>query len=284
MKMTLLAALTLTATVETAFSADTPPPEKTIGINPAYRNLSVKPGDDFEEYANGGWRKSAEIPADRASTGAGFEVFERAEKRNADLVREAVAANPPPDTPRGMIAAYYAAFMDTANIEKRGLDPLKEKLREIDAIKTKTDLARLLGERLRADVDPLNATVMWTENLFGVWVTQALSEPDRTVPYFLQGGLGMPDREYYLSNEPEMAKQRAAYQTYVGDLMKLAGRSDPAGRADRIVALEKKMASVHVDRVTSQDVHKANNPATLADLKSNAPGLDWDAYLKRGRP
>ena len=178
-----------------------------------------------------------------------------------------------------MIATYYAAFMDTANIEKRGLDPLKEKLREIDAIKTKTDLARVLGERLRADVDPLNATVMWTENLFGVWVTQALSEPDRTVPYLLQGGLGMPDREYYLSNEPEMAKQRAAYQTYVGDLMKLAGRSDPAGRADRIVALEKKMATVHVDRVTSQDVHKANNPATLADLKSNAPGLDWDAYL-----
>ncbi|HYV25919.1 MAG TPA: M13 family metallopeptidase, partial [Candidatus Eisenbacteria bacterium] len=279
MKMTLLAALTLTATVETALSADTPPPEKTIGINPAYRNLSVKPGDDFEEYTNGGWRKTAEIPADRASTGVGFEVFERAEKRNADLVREAVTANPPPDNPRGMIAAYYAAFMDTANIEKRGLDPLKEKLREIDAIKTKTDLARVLGKRLRADVDPLNATVMWTENLFGVWVTQALSEPNRTVPYLLQGGLGMPDREYYLSNEPEMARQRAAYQTYVGDLMKLAGRSDPAGRADRIVALEKKMASVHVDRVTSQDVHKANNPATLAELKSNAPGLDWDTYL-----
>src|SRR5438552_390004 len=279
MKMTLLGALTPTAWVETAFSADTPPPEKTIGINPAYRNLSVKPGDDFEEYANGGWRKSAEIPADRASTGADFEVFERAEKRNADLVREAVTANPSPDTPRGMIAAYYAAFMDTDNIEKHGLDPLKEKLREIDAIKTKTDLARVLGERLRADVDPLNATVMWTEHLFGVWVTQALSEPDRTVPYLLQGGLGMPDREYYLSNEPEMAKQRAAYQTYVGDLMKLAGRSDPAGRAERIVTLEKKMASVHADRVTSQDVHKANNPATLADLKSNAPGLDWDAYL-----
>jgi putative endopeptidase len=70
MKMTLLAVLTLTAWVETAFPADTPPPAKTIGINPAYRNLSVKPGDDFEEYANGGWRKTAEIPADRASTGA----------------------------------------------------------------------------------------------------------------------------------------------------------------------------------------------------------------------
>src|SRR5205814_8420641 len=129
MKMTLIAALTLTAWVETGFSVDTPPPEKTIGINPAYRNLSVKPGDDFEEYANGGWRKTAEIPADRASTGAGFEVFERPEKRNADLIREAVAANPSPDTPRGMIAAYYAAFLHAANIEKRGLDPVTDNLR-----------------------------------------------------------------------------------------------------------------------------------------------------------
>src|SRR5438552_6617130 len=279
MKMTLLAVLTLTAWVETAFSADTPAPQKTIGINPAYRNLSVKPGDDFEEYANGGWRKSAEIPPDRASTGAGFEVFQRAEQRTANLVREVAGGNPQSDTPQGMIANYYAAFMDTANIEKRGLDPLKEKLREINGITSKTDLARVFGERLRADVDPLNATEMWTENLFGVWVTQALSEPDRTVPYLLQGGLGMPDRKYYPSNHTEIIRQRAAYQTYVGDLMKLAGMSDPTGRADRIMALEKKMATVHVDRVTSQDVHKANNSATLADLKSNAPGLDWDAYL-----
>ena len=277
--MTLLAGIILVAGIGTAFCAETPAPQKTIGINPAYRNLSVKPGDDFEEYANGGWRKTAEIPADRARIGVGFEVFERAEKRTADLVRETAASNPQPDTPQGMIAAYYAAFMDTANIEKRGLDPLKEKLREIDAIATKADLARVLGQHLRADVDPLNATEMWTENLFGVWVTQALSEPERTVPYLLQGGLGMPDREYYVSDKPEMAKLRTTYQKYVADLLKLAGMSDFVGRAERITALEKKMAAVHTDIVTSEDVHKANNPATIADLKSKAPGLDWDDYL-----
>src|SRR5947209_11337416 len=226
MKITPLAGIILIGCAATRICAEPGTTEKTIGINPAYRNLSVKPGDDFEEYANGGWRKTAEIPADRARIGAGFEVFECAEKRTADLVRETAASNPQPDTPQGMIAAYYASFMDTANIEKRGLDPLKEKLREIDGSISKTDLARVLGERLRADVDPLNATEMWTENLFGVWVTQALSEPDRTVPYLLQGGLGMPDREYYLSTELEITRQRAAYRTYVGDLMKLAGMSD----------------------------------------------------------
>ena len=120
---------------------------------------------------------------------------------------------------------------------------------------------------------------MWTENLFGLFVTQALSDPDRTVPYLLQGGLGMPDREYYVSDKPEMAKHRAAYQTYVGDLLKLAGMSDPAARAERIMALETKMADRPPRSRTSEDVHKANNPATLAELKSNAPGLDWNAYL-----
>jgi putative endopeptidase len=270
----------LIALVGIASSAETLTPQKTIGITPTYRNLTVKPGDDFEEYANGGWRKTAEIPADRPSTGAAFEVFQRAEQRTAELIREIAAGHPEPGTPREMIANYYAAFMDIANIEKRGLEPLQGKLREIEKIESKSDLARVLGRHLRADVDPLNATELWTENLFGLWVTQALSEPERTVPYLLQGGLGMPDREYYLSDKPEMAKLRMAYQSYVGELLKLTGTSDPTGRAERIMALEKKAAAVHADLVASQDVHKANNPATIADLKSNAPGLDWQAYLE----
>src|SRR5256714_6105937 len=112
MKMMLLAAIIWVAWIGTAFCGETPAPQKPIGINPAYRNLSVKPGDDFEEYANGGWRKTAEIPPDRASTGAGFEVFQRAEQRTADLVREVAGGNPHSDTPQGMIANYYAAFMD----------------------------------------------------------------------------------------------------------------------------------------------------------------------------
>ena len=280
MRTQLLVRMILMAGVGTAFCGETPPSQKTIEINPAFRNLAVKPGDDFEEYTNGGWRKTAEIPADRSSTGAAFEVFQRAEQRTAELIRGIAAEHPEPGTPQEMIANYYAAFMDTANIEKRGLEPLKDKLREIEQIESKGDLARVLGKNLRADVDPLNATELWTENLFGLWVTQALREPDRTVPYLLQGGLGMPDREYYLSDKPEMAKLRTAYQSYVGEVLKLAGMSDPAGRAERIMALEKKMAAVHADLVASQDVHKANNPATIADLKSNARGLDWQVFLE----
>lgn len=252
---------------------------KTIGGDLSYRDLAVKPGDDFEEYANGGWRQRAEIPADRPSSGVGFEVFERAEKRNADLVRDVAAGQPKAGTPERLIADYYAAFMDAGSIEKRGLEPLKELLAQIERIQSPTDLARVLGQRLRGDVDPLNATNMWTENFLGLFVTQAFSEPGRTTPYLLQGGLGMPDREYYTSNKPEMAKMRTAYQTYIANLLKTAGSEDPTGRAQRIMGLEMKMAAVHLDRVTSEDVHKANNPATAEQLISDAPGLDWKTFL-----
>jgi putative endopeptidase len=279
MKMQVLGLIALLALAAPISFSTPPPPAKSIGVNPALRDLAVKPGDDFDSYANGAWRKTTEIPADRSSTGVSFEVFQKAEKRNADLVREAGAGKPAAGTPQRMIADYYAAYMDTDGIEKRGLAPLKERLDRIAGIKTKTDLARVLGQDLRADVDPLNATNFWTENLFGLFVTQALSDPSRTVPYLLQGGLGMPDREYYVSTTPEMVKLRDAYQAYIGDLLKLAGNTDPAANVERIMVLEIKIATAHLDQTTSQDVHKANNPWSVTELSSNAPGLDWGTYL-----
>lgn len=263
----------------TALVAQTDTSSKMIGVDVSYRDLAVKPGDDFEQYANGGWRKATEIPPDRPSTGVGFEVFQKAEQRNADLIRDAGGGNPKVGTPERMIADYYAAFMDTAAVEKLGLTPLKEKLAEVAKIDSKTDLALALGQRLRADVDPINATQMWTENLFGLFVTQALSEPSQTVPYLLQGGLGLPDREYYVSEKPEMAKLRTSYQGYVGALLQLAGLSDPAARAERITGLETKIATAHLDRTKSENIHTPGKPQTLAELASSAPGLDWKVYL-----
>jgi putative endopeptidase len=279
MKLPLAAFVTSIALAVSAFSADKAAPEKTIGIDLSLRNLSVKPGDDFEEYANGAWRNTTEIPQDRSTIGVAFQVFQKAEQRNADLIREAGRGEPKPGTPLRMIADYYTAFMDTAAIEKRGLDPLKPQLSNIAKIASPTDLARALGQQLRADVDPLNATNYWTENLFGLFVAQALGDPSRNVGYLLQGGLGMPDREYYVSSDAEMETARAAYKTYIGELLKLAGTDDSAAKAERIMALETKMATAHLDRTASADVHKANNPATLAELSANAPGLDWKAYL-----
>src|SRR5438270_9133351 len=141
MRTQLLVRMILMAGVGTAFCGETPPSQKMIEINPAFRNLAVKPGDDFEEYANGGWRKTAEIPADRSSTGAAFEVFQHAEQRTAELIRGIAAEHPEPGTPQEMIADYYAAFMDTGNIGKRGLEALNAKLSELEHSNAKGKLA-----------------------------------------------------------------------------------------------------------------------------------------------
>lgn len=251
-----------------------------IGVDLTGIDKSVKPGDDFEAYANGTWRKTAEIPDDRSSIGTGYEVQKKAEQRNADLIKGLAAGNPAAGTEARKIADYYAAYMDEAGIEARGLAPLKPELAKIDAIASKADLAQVLGSGLRADVDPLNATNYHTANLFGLFVAQGLQDPSHNVATLMQGGLVMPDREYYLSADKEMADTRAKYLTYVASLLKLAGVADADAKAKGIVALETKIAKAQSSIVDTQDVHKANNPWAMADFAKKAPGLDWGEYFK----
>lgn len=262
--------------------AATPPAAagRPSGIDLAGIDHSVKPGDDFFRYANGSWLKTAKIPADRASTGTFLKVFEQSEKDTAELIRHAGTDHPATGTDARRIADYYAAWMDTAAIEKHGLAPLKPELARIDAIASRADLARVLGSRLRADVDPINATNYHTQNLFGLFVTQGLDDPSHNIAYLLQGGLGMPSRDYYLSSDPHMVASRAKYRTYVGALLAQAGIADAETKADAVLALETKIAQAQASLLDSQDVHKANNLWRLADFARKAPGLDWSAYFK----
>ncbi|CAN5531074.1 hypothetical protein BH09PSE4_BH09PSE4_07210 [soil metagenome] len=272
----LLAALITTASV--ALPAQTRPPAAT-GIDQSGLDKSVKPGDNFDEYANGGWRAVTEIPADRSATGVFLDVFKVAEARNAEVIAGASAANAAPGTDQRRIADFYTAYLDTAGIEARGLAPIQPELAAIAAIPDKTALSKALGADLRADVDPINATNFHTEHLFGLFVTQAFDNPAQETPYLLQGGLGLPERDYYLSASPQMAEARAAYLTYLTKVFTLAGMGDPAMRAARVMALETKIATAHLDYVTAQDVHKANNVWQQADFMTKAPGLDWNAFF-----
>jgi putative endopeptidase len=250
------------------------------GVDLAGMDHSIKPGDDFDDYANGTWRKTAVIPADRASTGIFLQVFQKAEKRNAQIIRDAGASHPAAGSNQRKIADYYAAFMDTAAIEKAGLSPLKPELDRIAAIRTRTDLARVLGGQLRADVDPINATHWETEHLFGLFVTQGLEDPSHNIAYLLQGGLGMPNRDYYLKDDAEMAGFRAKYKAYIAATLQRAGIADAQAKADAIFGLEMKIARAQSSLVESEDVHKANNPWPLAAYAQKAPGLDWNAYFE----
>ena len=126
------------------------------------RDKAVQPGDDFYAYANGSWQADAEIPADRASIGVFYTVFEKAEKRLAELVQGLAKSDPAPGSEARKIADYYAAYMDEAAIEADGLAPLQPKLDSVEAITDGASLSRYLGGTLRADVDPMNATNYYT--------------------------------------------------------------------------------------------------------------------------
>ncbi len=270
---TLLAAALLTTVAVPALAQTMP-----SGVDKTAFDTRVKPGNDFEDYANGAWRARTEIPADRSSTGIFLTVSKIAEERNAAIIADAAKANAAAGTDQRRIADYYAGVMDTAGIEVRGLKPLQGELAAIAALKTKAQLSRMLGANIRADVDPLNATDFGTQNLFGLFVSQSFNDPAKSVPYVLQGGLGLPDRDYYLSNEPAMAEVRRGYLAYITQIFGLAGLSDPAARAARVVALETKIAQAQSSLIDSQDAHKANNPWSLGDFPMKAPGIDWNAF------
>ncbi|MDQ1817589.1 M13 family metallopeptidase [Massilia sp. CCM 9210] len=239
----------------------------------------VLPGDDFFAYANGDWLAKTEIPADRSSWGAFAAMAETSNARIVKLIDE-VAADKKARGEARKVADFYRTFMDEAAIEAKGTAPLKPLLAKIDAIKDKAQLVRALGASLRADVDPLNATNFFTENLFGLWVAQGLNDPTRNTPYLLQGGLGMPDRAYYLTDSPRMAELRTKYRQHIGAMLKLAGYPDAEARAARVFDLEMKIAQSHASREDSADVLKANNSWTLKDFAANAPGMDWAAFFK----
>ena len=261
-------------------SAQPTPGPPTPGIDLAGMDRSVSPGDDFFRYANGHWLQTTEIPADRSSYGPDAVLVEQTARRIRELIQQAATTAAPAGSDERLVGDFYKAYTDEAGIEARGLDALKGRLDRVAAIADRHALAESLGQTLRADVDPLNATNLHTAHLFGLWAAQDINRPDRNLAYLLQGGLGMPDREYYLDPSPRMTDIRAKYLAHIAAVLKLAGIADADAKAALVMDLETKIARVHESRADSEDVSKANNPWTRADFGAKAPGLDWGAYFK----
>jgi predicted metalloendopeptidase len=242
-------------------------------------DTNVKPGDDFFAYANGTWLKNTEIPADRSTWGTGAIVSEKTAKRTSDLIADAAKSNAPAGSDAKKVGDYFASFMDDAGIESKGTAPLKPALDAVAAIKDAKALAKAIGTSLRADVDVLNATELDTSNLFGLWIAQDLDEPSHYSAFLLQGGLELPDRDFYLSTEARMVEIRDKYKSHIANVLKLAGIADGDKKAARILDLETKIAKAHANREDTEDVKKGNNRWQKADLAKKAPGLDWDSFL-----
>ena len=263
-----------------AFAQNQEAPPQTHGINVANMDRSVKPGDNFFEYANGAWVQRTEIPPDRPGVSVFSQLSDVSDKRTADLIEEIAKSKPAASSGKAKIADLYNSFIDEAAVDAKGMAPIKPHLDAIAAIAEKQQLAAALGKTLRADVDALNNTNFHTPNLFGLWVAPGFDDSAHYTAYLLQGGLELPDREYYLADSEKMREIRTKYQAHVAAMLKLAGSSDPDVRAERIIALEHAIAEKHLSLAEDQDVHKANNTWTQADFAKKAPGLDWAEYFR----
>lgn len=255
------------------------PIQEEHGIVASSIDTSVKPGDDFYHFANGNWINRVEIPPDRAAVDVWTKLGDLSNQRMADLIKEIASSNEPAGSGLRKVADLYNSYMDEAGIESKGVTPLKARLDAIAAIKDKKQLARALGETLRADVDALNNTNFHTPNLFGLWVAPGFNDSDHYAPYLMQGGLILPDREYYLSDSESMQKVRFQYQVHMTAMLKLAGVSDPEARSKGIFDLELAIAKAHRTLAENEDIHKANNTWTRSDFSAKAPGLDWNEYF-----
>lgn len=274
-----LFALSAPLVVSSALAAQPAPANQSHGIALNSLDRAVNPGDDFYHFANGGWLKQTEIPADRASLGVFSTLDDISNQRTAGIIEEAAKSNAKPGSGTRKIADLYNSYMNEQAIEAKRLTPLQPQLKAIGEIKDKRQLARALGETLRSDVDPLNNTNFHTANLFGLWVAPGFHDSAHYCAYLLQGGLALPDREYYLSASSRMSSIRTKYQAHVAAMLQLVGFTDPAARAARIVELEHSIAEKHVSLADGEDIAKADNTWKQSDFAVKAPGLDWAEYF-----
>lgn len=275
------ARLILAGTV--AFAAPLAAQSSIPGLDAAGIDTTVRPGDDFYHYANGGWERRTEIPNDRSSFGSFNIAAKLADVHVKEIVHGAATAHAAAGSELRKIGDFYTSYLDTAAINARGAGPIRPLLDSIAALGDKRALARFIGAHLRADVDPINLGTLHTDNLFGFWVTQDFNRPARYSAALLQGGLEMPDRSYYLDESPKMAEIRAAYRAHVARMLTLGGIDSADAKADSLLALETSIARTHWKVEESEDPAKGNNHWARADFASRAPGLDWPAFFAAAR-
>jgi putative endopeptidase len=241
------------------------------GFDAAGMDKSVQPGDDFFKYANGGWDARTQIPEDRTGYGVDAVLDEAAEAHlHGILEADPAGAAGPEAADARKIHAAYMAFMDEKRVEALGAAPIAPDLAAIRAVKDKTELARLMG----------GANESFQGSIFRLGVTIDEKNPNRYAVAVSQGGLGLADRDYYLT--APFAQKKAAYQAYVAKLLGLAGWADPDASAAAIVDLETRIATVSWTRAQRRDPEKTYNPMTPAELQTAAPGFDWRAWLGAG--
>ena len=231
-----------------------------FGFDEAGMNKAVQPGDDFYGFANGRWSETTAIPADKASYGAFDTLADLSRDRTRGILEAAKGQK---------IGTAYATYLDTAAIDAKGLAPIKPWLDKVKRT-TKANYAAIVAE---ADRDGVGVP-------FGTGVGQDAKLPEIYAVGLRQSGLGLPDRDYYLSADPKLAAAKAAYQSHIAKMFTLAGEPNAEARAKAIVDFETQIAQVSWTRIDSRNASKTYNKTAVAELARTAPGFDFVTYLR----
>ena len=240
-------------------------------------DASIKPGDDFFAYANGAWLKATELPPGKDRWGARNEL-ENLSRQRVTLLIDAARSAPVGSTAR-KVADFRAAYLNQAAIESRGLTAIRALLDSIDHLRDKAALAHLLGSLVPADVDPLGFGVFESSHVVGFSVEQSVHGEPNTVAFLVQGGLALPSRDDYLSDDPRRQALRATYAAYIARILSLAGAEHADERARRVLALETALARTHATLEASAADHNADSVWRRDQFSTRAPGMDWAAFL-----
>jgi putative endopeptidase len=242
------------------------------GYDVAGADKTTKPGDDFFRYANGSWIDKTEIPADKPGYSLRLAMTDLTEQRLHEMMEAAAAkVEHEPKALDAKVGAFYKSFMDEARIEKLGASAIAAQLDAVRKAKNRDELAALMG-RTNADFEGA---------LFNLGTDVDLKDPKKYAVYIFQGGLGLPDRDYYL--KPDFAKQKRAYESYAAKLLGLSGWKNPEAAAKAVVAFETKIAEASWTKTEQRDLNKVYNPMTIPELAKFAPGFAWAGYLKESK-
>ncbi|MBH0017351.1 M13 family metallopeptidase [Pseudoalteromonas sp. NGC95] len=239
-----------------------------FGVDLTARNEAVKPGDDFFMYASGTWYDNYVMPADKTRYGAFSGLAERSEDDVKAIIEE-IAARKDLNAEERLVADFYNAYMDTETLNKLGVAPIKPLLSEISDISSTDDLAEMFGKSwLTGNKAPFGG---------GMWFNRL--DPNKYEMSLGAGGLGLPDRSYYLEDAERFVKTRAAYVAHIADMLEFTGVENTAERAQAIVDLETKIAQGHWPREKRRNRDLTLNQVERADLSTAYPGFNWDLYF-----
>ena len=249
------------------------------GVLLANFDRSVRPQDDLFRYVNGTWLAKTEIPADKSNYSAAAALQDGVERNLRAIAEESAArTDAPAGTEQQMLGDFYAAYMDEARASELGAAPLASPLAEIDAIRDRKGLVEYFGRAQRHYYSPSPNLEMGVAAPLRSIIQPDARNPEAYTAYVDQFGLGMPDRDYYLSNDAKFAELRGKYREYLTGLLELAGRPKATASATKVLDLESRLARAQWTRVELRDVEKGYNPHTVAEANALTPGFDWNAW------